>query len=88
MNTLRTLVVGFVIAAFLALAPSGISLAKERWMEHHRKADIQVLRDAAEALKTINPELSQKVMMYADQEEDEVVVTAGEPEKPTPFLPR
>ena len=69
MKTLKNglLVLGFLVSAFLfrpAVSPAHGA--------EHSKADIQMLRDAAAALKASNPDLADKLSQYSDREEKEV----------------
>ncbi len=68
MKTLKSLAVGLIFSLALVFAPAGASFAEE--MEHG-KGDIQMLRDAAVALKASNPDLSAKLSKYADREANE-----------------
>ncbi len=68
MKTLKMLALGVFFAVFVVFAHAGTSFAEE--MEHS-KGDIQMLRDAATALKATNPDLSAKLSKYADREANE-----------------
>ncbi len=68
MKTLRNLTVIFGLVMLAFLYQPAASFAHEG---AHSEADIQMLRDAATALKATNPDLSEKLSKYADQEEGE-----------------
>ena len=68
MKMLSILMAGVVLSALLVFSPSTAVLAYE---EEHSQSDIQMLRDAASALKATNPDLSEKLTKYADREAEE-----------------
>ena len=68
MKMLRVLVAAIFLSAMFAFSPISLSYAHE---EEHSKEDIQMLRDAATALKATNPDLSEKLSKYADKEAEE-----------------
>ena len=68
MKALRTLIAGVFFSMLLIFSHASASFAEE--MEH-KAADVQSLRDGAAALKAINPELSEKLSKYADEEANE-----------------
>ncbi len=68
MKTLKTLALGVLFSLLLVFAHSGVWFAEH---EEHGKDDIQMLRDAATALKAANPDLSAKLSKYADREANE-----------------
>ncbi len=78
MKTLSTLMIGFMMATMLVFSHASVSFAEEK---EHNAADIQVLKDAAAALKVSSPELSAKLTAYADRESKEVKEEAEEYEK-------
>ena len=68
MKTLNVLMAGIVLSAMLVFSHSAAVFAHE---EEHSQGDIQMLRDAAVALKATNPDLSEKLTKYADREAEE-----------------
>ncbi len=68
MKTLRVLMAAIFLSAMFAFTHAGLSYAHE---EEHSKGDIQMLRDAAIALKATNSDLSEKLSKYADKEAEE-----------------
>ena len=69
MKMLSVLIVGVVLSTMLVFSHSTASFAHEG---EHSQGDIQMLRDAASALKATNPDLSEKLTKYADREAKEV----------------
>ena len=78
MKTLRNLLAVLMLFSVAIFSQSAVSLAHE---DEHDKADLQMLRDAATALKASNPDLSEKLSKYADQEEKEGKEDADEDEE-------
>ena len=78
MKTLSVLMAGIVLSALLVFSHSTTVFAYE---EEHGQGDIQMLRDAASALKATNPELSEKLTQYADREAKETAEEEEENEK-------
>ena len=78
MRTLSVLMAGIVLSALLVFSPSTAAFADE---EEHSQSDIQMLRDAASALKATNPDLSEKLTQYADREAKETAEEEEENEK-------
>ncbi len=78
MKTLRVLMAAIFLSAMFVFSHQGFSYAHE---EEHSKGDIQMLRDAAAALKITNPDLSEKLSKYADREAKEESEEAEEHEK-------
>ncbi len=69
MKTLSALLIGLTLTGTLVFSHASTSFAEEA---EHGPADIQVIKDAAAALKVSNPELSEKLTKYADREEKEM----------------
>ena len=63
MKTLKIVKVGLLFSGLLFFAFAAISFADE-----HSPQEIQKLKDAASALKTSNPDLSDRLSKYADKE--------------------
>ena len=78
MKMLSILMAGIVLSALLVFSPSTAVFAYE---EEHSQSDIQMLRDAASALKATNPDLSEKLTQYADREAKETAEEEEENEK-------
>ena len=78
MKTLSVLMAGVVLSAMLVFSHSTAVFAYE---EEHSQGDIQMLRDAASALKATNPDLSEKLSQYADREAKEVAEEEDDEEK-------
>ena len=78
MKMLRVLMAGIVLSAMLIFPHSTAVFAYE---EEHSQGDIQMLRDAASALKATNPDLSEKLSQYADREAKETAEEEEEDEK-------
>ncbi len=68
MKTFKSIALSLIFSLALVCTYAGASFAEE--MEHS-KGDIQMLRDAATALKATNPDLSAKLSKYADREANE-----------------
>lgn len=68
MKTIRILMIGL----FVTLLTLGWRAMPSLAVEEHGAEDIQMLRDAATALQTSNPELAEKLNKYADQESVEI----------------
>ena len=71
MKTLRVLMAAIFLSAMFAFSHLGLSYAQEE----HSEEDIQMLWDAAMALKVTNPDLSEKLSEYADREAEETEAT-------------
>ena len=78
MKMLSILMAGIVLSAMLVFSHSTTSFAHEG---EHSQGDIQMLKDAATALKAINLDLSEKLSQYADREAKEVDEEEEENEK-------
>ena len=78
MKMLNILMTGVVLSTMLLFSPSTAVFAYEA---EHSQGDIQMLRDAASALKATNPDLSEKLGRYADREAKEVAEEEEEHEK-------
>ena len=79
MKTLRILMAVVFLLALFVFSNLKLSYAHEEG--EHTKGDIQMLRDAATALKATNPDLSDKLSKYADREAKEVAEEEEENEK-------
>ena len=66
MKGIKIFLGGVLLSMLVFLGSSTVSCAAE-----HEKQDIQMLKDAAAALKTINPHLSNKLSKQADLEAKE-----------------
>ena len=69
MKMLSVLIAGVVLSTMLVFSHATTCFAHEG---EHSQGDIQMLRDAASALKATNPDLSEKLTKYADREAKEV----------------
>lgn len=67
------LILGFL--GLVAFSQAKVSFAHEG---EHGKGDLQMLRDAAAALKASNADLSERLSKYADHEEMEAKEDEGE----------
>ena len=65
MKGLKVLTAAIFFSTLLVLSHPTASFAEEK---EHSESDIQMLRDAATALKASNPDLSEKLSQYADRE--------------------
>ena len=68
MKPMKSLALSLIFSLALVFAHAGMSFAEEA---EHSQGDIQMLREAATALKASNPELSEKLSKYADRETNE-----------------
>ena len=76
MKTFVTLTAGIFLAAFLVFSKAPVS-----WADGHSPAEIQMLKDAAAALKATNPDLSEKLSKFAEKEAKETDEDDEENEK-------